>query len=223
MKIIGFIFPVLALVVTLFNMKFQLFLLSMFGMSAVTVYWMPLVTVILLLFVFGVFMFKSDFSKTIKIILVSLFSVSLIVGVSLMNPYAEDFTTNEEYAIENTLEYLPLLDSIVPSEASLYCFLLVDCPHCQQAANFIDAMNKSGDFPKTIFIYHAFEQTADSIAKANNIVVDYSFIDNDDFFRLSGTSFPFLLFRNKNEESLVFWSGVDANRGAFDAIRNKGK
>ncbi len=222
MKLLGFVFPFVALLVAIFNMQFQLLLLAVFGMSAVTVYWMPLVVVVVLLLFFGLFISKSNFSKSIKIVLISTFSLSLVIGVSILNPYAEGFTESEVYAIENTTEYLPLLDSVAPSEANLYCFLLVDCPHCQEAARFINAMSKSGDYPTTIFVYHAYKQTADSIAKANQIVVDYTYIDNDDFFRLSGSHFPFVLLRT-NADSLLFWSGADVNRGALDAIRAKVK
>ncbi len=104
-----------------------------------------------------------------------------MIGVSILNPYAEGFSLNQQNEIENTTEYLPLLDSIVPSDANLYCFLLADCPHCKETARFIIAMFKSGNYPKTIFVYHAFEHSADSIAKADGISVAYSYIDNDAF------------------------------------------
>ncbi len=206
---------VLAFLSIFLSENIYIFCVRILGLSTRASVLLPLILTLITSITATVILIKArTLTKVYKIIAAITIPVIFLTCFSIVSPiYPEDFNNRPviisptDYPIDKLQKY---------SNSSVTCFFLISCPFCEKAASSLDAIYKNGGIKDIEIIYYAYQSTADSLVKTNNIGIPYSVISDDTFFNLAGKSFPTILL--KKDDEMKFWIGNDVNYACFDYL-----
>ena len=99
---------------------------------------------------------------------------------------------------------------------SAYIFLLPSCEHCINTAERLNELYQHSKVSRLTLVFYARKETAEKFVASHNLTVPFINLDNDDFFELSGSEYPSIIFFDTI--SIQVWTGKDVNYGAFDIL-----
>lgn len=203
--------------IAVFSFDFFHLLIEWIGTGVVISFFASYVLIVIFSVFIILFLNKHFVQKKMKVFF-SIFFIFFIFTISFWkNPlYPQDFENNST-TISLSSDELKIYDNI--SQTRTTCFFLATCPFCEIASDYLNYLYISGQIKDIEIIYYAYPTTADSIVKSRGIKIPYKTIEDDSFFKFSGSSFPVIINRNNN--SLEKWVGNDVNFACYDYLVSK--
>lgn len=101
----------------------------------------------------------------------------------------------------------------------ILAFMLINCPHCKNAAYKLAIADKKYDLPEIFFIFQGNEEgIADFMTKSKSNFTYVLFNDNR-FFKITGGVFPTILYM-KNSYVHKYWTGKTLTYGEMEKFSN---
>ena len=103
----------------------------------------------------------------------------------------------------------------------LVCFMSLTCPHCIIAAQKLEVLKQSVDFPPIMIYFIGNEDNLDNFFKKSKSDFDYKFFRDENFFKLSGPALPSIQYVENGMVKGKWGNGTLNEKDFIELFNNK--